>query len=132
MFLFGSFREEARLRATTAGKAIPWLAAALLAACGGEEDESLGFGEERQRAAAPQLAALPAPAIWRVDPPVFDAVQLKRQQEVERYVAKRYREQGWRVVETSQTYIGDILDWIDPASVGGPMPNRPRPSRRNV
>jgi hypothetical protein len=62
-----------------------------------------------------------------VDPPVYNAVQLKRQHEGERHVAERYREQGWRIVETTQTYLGDILDWIDPASIRGSDAQRPPP-----
>jgi hypothetical protein len=119
--------KEARLKVTTKVHTIPWLAAALLAACGGEENESLSFGEDMQRAEAPQLAALPVPAQWWVDPPVYNAAQLERQHEGERYVAERYREQGWRIVETTQTYLGDILDWIDPASIRGSDAPRPPP-----
>lgn len=76
-----------------------------------------------------QSSSLPAPTVLRVDPPALDADQQRRQREVEQYIADRYREQGWRVVETTQTYVGDIIDWLDPASVpGSQIPQPPKPS----
>lgn len=76
-----------------------------------------------------QSSSLPAPTVLRVDPPALDADQQRRQLEVEQYIADRYREQGWRVVETTQTYVGDIIDWLDPASVpGSQIPQPPKPS----
>jgi hypothetical protein len=47
---------------------------------------------------------------------------------VQRYLARRYRD--YRIVETTQTYIGDIIDWLDPATVPGSQvepPPRPPP-----
>jgi hypothetical protein len=110
-------------------EALAFLAAtALLLGCSAGEEETMDPGED-PRAASPEGDHLPAPTLVRVDPPVLDADQRRRQAEVERYVAERYRAQGWRIVETTQTYVGDIVDWLDPSSVpGSQIEPPPRPS----
>ena len=94
--------------------------AALLPACG-NAGEDAHPGEEAPAAAAadPHHSALPEPVVRRVDRPVLDPDQERRRQEVERYLAERYRGLGWQIAETTQTYTGDIIDWLDPASVPG-------------
>jgi hypothetical protein len=52
--------------------------------------------------------------VRRVDPPVLSPEERARYDEVQRYLARRYRD--YRIVETTQTYIGDIIDWLDPAT----------------
>lgn len=75
------------------------------------------------------IQALPEPAIRRLDPPALDAEQRRRQAEVDLYLAKQHHDLGWRIVETTQTYIGDVIDWLDPASVpGSDAEPPPRPS----
>ena len=107
------------------------LAASLLSGCGtgaeGRED-TLGNAET-----APVGQSLPEPAIRRVDPPTLDAEQRRRQAEVDQYLAQRYDDLGWRIVETTQTYIGDIIDWLDPASVpGSDAKPPPKPSHTSA
>lgn len=103
------------------------LAASLLSGCGtGAEDREDRLGNAET---APVGQSLPEPAIRRVDPPTLDAEQHRRQAEVDQYLAQRYDDLGWRIVETTQTYIGDIIDWLDPASVpGSDAEPPPRPS----
>jgi hypothetical protein len=72
---------------------------------------------------------LPAPTIIRADPQALDSEQRRRHDEVERYLAARYREHGWRIIETTQTYGGDVVDWLDPTSVpGSQIEPPPKPS----
>jgi hypothetical protein len=101
--------------------------AVLLSGCGLGADyseDTLGKAET-----APVGQSLPEPAIRRVDPPTLDAEQRRRQAEVDQYLAQRYDDLGWRIVETTQTYMGDIIDWLDPASVpGSEVEPPPRPS----
>lgn len=103
--------------------------AALLPACGTAED---GPGEG-QDTASPRVELLPAPAVVRVEPPELDADQQGRQQEVDRHLADYYAAQGWRIVETTQTYVGDVVDWLDPTSVPGSQVEPPlSPSTKEV
>ena len=102
--------------------------AAVLVGCSAAEDGTIGQGEDT-RTAEPLAHALPAPRLMRVDPPALDFEQRRRHSEVEQYLANRYREQGWRIVETTQTYVGDIVDWLDPTSVpGSQIEPPPKPS----
>ncbi|WP_170229047.1 neprosin family prolyl endopeptidase [Polyangium fumosum] len=73
------------------------------------------------------VLALPEPSIRRVDPPVLDAEQQKRQDEVNRFLAQRYHDEGWVILDTTQTYLGDIIDWLDPKSVPGSEVTPPPP-----
>lgn len=54
-----------------------------------------------------------------MNPPVLTAEEQQRKDEVDRYLAARYQTLGWKIVDTTQTYIGDIVDWLDPTSVPG-------------
>jgi hypothetical protein len=70
--------------------------------------------------------ALPAPSVWRATIPDLDADAQRRQQEVDRYIIDElYR--GYSIVETTQTYSGDLIDWIDPATVPGSQIEAPPP-----
>lgn len=83
----------------------------------------------------PPAPPLPPPAIWRVELPVLDADQQKRADEVSQYLAKRYQALGWKIVDTTQTFIGDIMDWLDPASVPGSQvepPPKPTPEEMKL
>jgi len=71
------------------------------------------------------ITRLPDPTIRRVEPPVLDPAQQKRQDEVDQYLAARYQAQGWQIVDTTQTHLGDIIDWLDPASVPGSQEEPP-------
>ncbi len=72
-------------------------------------------------------APLPAPSVWRVNPPVLNAEQQQRQQEVDQDLAKEYQAQGYRIRETIQTYNNDIVDWMEPSSVEGSQAEPPPP-----
>jgi hypothetical protein len=61
--------------------------------------------------------SLPTPVARQVAAPVLSARQQARAAEVERALIARYR--GYRILATTQTYVGDIVDWIDPATVPG-------------
>ena len=100
------------------------LVASLLPGCG----TAVENGEETPEATSHPVS-LPEPTIRRVEPPALDAEQRRRQAEVDQFLAQRYDDLGWRIVETTQTYIGDIIDWLDPASVpGSDAEPPPRPS----
>jgi hypothetical protein len=106
------------------------VALVLLSGCGPAEEEPPGSSASTgsEDVAESVGAALPEPAVRRVDPPVLTAEQRARSDEVARYLARRYRD--YRIVETTQTYIGDIIDWLDPATVPGSQvepPPRPPP-----
>lgn len=97
---------------------------ALVSGCGIAEDSTVEQGEDIDTTL---INNLPAPTIIRVDPPAFDSEQRRRHEEVERYLADRYREHKWRIVETTQTYMGDVVDWLDPTSVPGSQIEPPPP-----
>jgi hypothetical protein len=83
----------------------------------------------------PPLAPLPPPSVWRVELPVLDAEQQQRADEVAQYLAKQYQAQGWKIVQTLQTFSGDIIDWLDPASVEGSQkepPPKPTPEEMKL
>ncbi|UQA59495.1 neprosin family prolyl endopeptidase [Polyangium aurulentum] len=96
---------------------------ALLPGCG-LLGAALGGNEAPER--------LPPPKEQRKDPPVLTAEQQSRQDEVDAYLAERYRALGWQIVETTQlAESGDIIDWLDPTSVPGadaPPPPNPDPA----
>jgi hypothetical protein len=70
--------------------------------------------------------ALPAPAVWRAELPELGADAQRRQREVDRYIMDElYR--GYSIVETTQTYSGDLIDWVDPDTVPGSRIQPPPP-----
>lgn len=73
------------------------------------------------------LPALPDPIVWKVPPPKLTPDQRKRQQEVDQYLARRYCEEGYRIVTTTQNEIGDITDLIDSDTIEGALPPPPDP-----
>jgi len=66
-------------------------------------------------------ALLPQPS--RVCPSLIPTSYTPEQQvkkdEVDLFLAGRYEEEGWVILETTQTCSGDIWDWLDSASVPG-------------
>jgi|GEM_PF-1305838 len=70
---------------------------------------------------------LPEPSPRRVDPPAYTDEQQARKEEVDQFLCDRYQEEGWQILETTQTYGGDIIDWLDPASVPGSQVDPPPP-----
>lgn len=72
-------------------------------------------------------ACLPEPIPRRVDPPVYTPEQQARKDEVDQFLCDRYQEEGWQILETTQTYGGDIIDWLEPASVPGSQVEPPPP-----
>lgn len=74
----------------------------------------------------PTTQSLPPPKVRRVDPPVRSADEQPRQNEVDAYLFNEYQERGWQIIETNQTYGGDIIDCLNPVSVVGPDP-QPEP-----
>lgn len=52
---------------------------------------------------------LPEPSVSRVDLPVLTPDQQKRKDEVDQFLALQYQAQGWHIVDTTQTFLGDIL-----------------------
>lgn len=45
--------------------------------------------------------------------------QQARQDEVDTFLAQRYLDEGWVILETTETCVGDRWDWLDAASVPG-------------
>lgn len=62
---------------------------------------------------------MPAPAESRVPALQLNAQERARADEVEEFLARRYREAGYEIVATTQTYNGDIVDWVDPDTIPG-------------
>lgn len=87
--------------------------------------ESSSGGEASSGTSTSPVPPLPEPAVWHVDLPVLTLDQQKRKEEVDQYLAQQYFSQGWQIVETYQTYLGDIIDWLDPASVEGSQEEPP-------
>lgn len=71
--------------------------------------------------------ALPQPAVRRAAARELSPDQLQRQREVDRFIAQQYRDH--RIVDTVETYSGDVIDYVDPATVpGSQIEPPPRPS----
>jgi hypothetical protein len=73
---------------------------------------------------------LPEPTPRRVDSPAYTPEQQAKKEEVDQFLCDRYQAEGWQILETTQTYGGDIIDWLDPASVPGSQeepPPKPTP-----
>ncbi|MFS8065724.1 MAG: neprosin family prolyl endopeptidase [Byssovorax sp.] len=121
-----------RLRMVTLLGAVAVLVAgaALLPGCiildGTSLGSSAGSGSS-SGTSTPPVHHLPQPSIWRVDLPVLDADAQKRLAEVEQYLWDHYQAAGWQILDTTQTFLGDIYDWMDPASVQGSHEQPPSP-----
>lgn len=96
------------------------LAATLLGAACLEVEEPMSGAEEDGE------AALPAPTLWRVTPPRLAPDAEERQREVDHYIADQLYD-GYEIVETTQMYSGDLVDWVDPDSVPGSNVEPPPP-----
>lgn len=73
---------------------------------------------------------LPEPTLRHVDLPAYTPEQQAKKEEVDQFLCARYQAAGWQILETTQTYTGDIIDWLDPASVPGSQeepPPKPTP-----
>lgn len=68
---------------------------------------------------------MPEPTVWRVPPPTYTEEERRRYDEVQAYLVEQYKD--YKIVETTQTYIGDIVDWVEPASVEGSQVEPPPP-----
>jgi hypothetical protein len=68
---------------------------------------------------------MPEPSVRRVDPPVYNAEESERAAEVEQYLVEQYRD--YSILYTTQTHLGDIIDWLDPATVPGSQVDPPPP-----
>jgi hypothetical protein len=51
---------------------------------------------------------LPEPTVRRVERPSYTAEQQKRADEVDQFLFDSYQAEGWAIVKTTQTYLGDI------------------------
>lgn len=92
------------------------LCLASLVGCSGSGEEQI----DNTGATTQSLSAgMPQPTLLRVDIPQRTQEQQRRHDEVDRYLADEYERLGYRIVETTQTYSGDIVDWVDPATVPG-------------
>lgn len=110
----------------------PTLMLLLLAACGeynGGRDLNTatsaitGMFSEIGVLVSARTKVLPKPKIVRARLPTRTAAEMARLQEVEEGTLKKYR--GYRIVDTTQTYSGDIIDWIDPTTIPGSEKERP-------
>jgi len=111
--------------------------AALLSGCiilldEGSSGSSMGSGanmggEPSPGTSIPPADRLPAPDVWRIEPPVLDAEAQKRLEEVEQFVAAQYQAAGWQILGTTQSFLGDLYDWIDPNTVEGSQEEPPPP-----
>jgi hypothetical protein len=66
---------------------------------------------------------LPEPTTWHVAPPELTPEQAQRQAEVDQHLVERYRD--YRIVETTQGYSGDLIDWVDSATIPGVLATPP-------
>jgi Neprosin len=71
-------------------------------------------------------SALPPPRVWNAERPVRDAAAARRQREVDRFIRDELYP-GYEILDTTQTYSGDVVDWLDPASVPGSQIQKPPP-----
>ena len=95
-------------------------------ACSGQQEDAPAAHKERLRATR---EGLPQPTLWRVPPPTMSAAARARQAQVDQYLLRQYGSR--RIVETTQTYSGDIIDWVDPDTVPGSRV-QPPPSSTNT
>lgn len=63
------------------------------------------------------MTKLPDPAVWRVKPPKLTPQQQKRLREVDRYLVELFCQ--YKIVTAIQTYSGDIVYWVESASMPG-------------
>nr|AYM54346.1 hypothetical protein [Sorangium cellulosum] len=96
---------------------LPFLIASLLSGCAGTDDDGSAPPEGIGAAELKESNRLPEPAVRRVDPPQLTPEQQRRQAEVDQLLAERYS--GYRIVETTQAYSGDIIDWVDSDTIPG-------------
>lgn len=68
---------------------------------------------------------MPEPVEWRVPLPNYTEEQLRRYDEVQAFLVEHYK--GYAIAYTTQNYSGDIIDWVDPASVEGSQVEAPPP-----
>lgn len=101
-----------------------FLAILLCAGCLGAEEATDDPMLDEDEAGAPPV--LPQPSVWRVAPEPMSADARRRQLEVDRYI-RDYLYGGYAIVDTTQTYTGTIIDWVDPASVPGSEIEPPPP-----
>jgi hypothetical protein len=105
----------------------------LLVACSGVDDGHAPPVPEEAPvdAATPSHAGsapkLPDPAVRRVAVRDLSPAELLRSREIDELIARRY--QGYRIVDTVETYAGDVIDYVDSASIpGSDAEPPPRPS----
>lgn len=72
---------------------------------------------------------MPEPIERRVPLPGYTDAEQKRYDEVQAYLVEQYKD--YRIVQTTQTYIGDIIDWVDPKTVPGSAEEPPGPIPQN-
>jgi hypothetical protein len=97
--------------------ALHGIAALTLALCSSacsDGDHYGGFDSTYQQVT---LRKLPDPTIRRVALPRLSDAEQRRQDEVDSFILRQY--EGFVILETTQTYAGDIVDWLDPDSVPG-------------
>src|SRR5215207_5284151 len=75
--------------------------------CGADGHDSVEVGQVRAPITAKVLSE---PEVWRVAPPVLSAAERTRQEEVDRYLLRQHGAR--KIVATTQTYDGDIIDWV--------------------
>jgi hypothetical protein len=73
--------------------------------------------------------SLPEPSVSceGVAPVALTPEQQVRQDEVHSFLAQRYQDEGWVILKTTETCVGDRWDWLDPASVPGSEVEPPPP-----
>jgi len=112
------------MRITTSTATGAALFAALLFTGCMQDDDAVVGADPADDLGAEEL--LPPPKVWNAKRAVLDAEQARRQGEVDRYVRDQlYR--GYEIVETTQTYSGDLVDWVDARTVPGSEIEPPPP-----
>jgi hypothetical protein len=69
---------------------------------------------------------LPEPTVWHVPPPDLTPEQQQRKDEVDLFLADRYRD--YQILEATQGYSGDIFYWVDPNTIPGAFLTPPPPT----
>jgi hypothetical protein len=69
----------------------------------------------------PDAPALPEPSVVCPTAPVviLNEEEQAREQQVKDYWAQVHQDQGWKILFTSKTCVGDIWDWLDSSTVPG-------------
>lgn len=95
------------------------IGATLASAACSSDGGDVALGTSIRDVTSGEVTSLPEPELRRSPRLELTADQAARQREVDDFIVSTYKARGYRIVKTTQTYSGDIWDWLDPDSVPG-------------